>query len=325
VKKIAIIGAGLSGLSVASLLKDNANITVFEKARGVGGRMSTRRADPYSFDHGAQYFTARTKNFQNFIKPLIDVDVIKPWNARYVKFDGNQIIDVKNSTDEKRYVGVPGMNAFAKHLAINLNVNINTKIVSLKKDTKWNLYDDKGNVFDNFDWVISTAPSPQTKDILPKEFKYYDEIKSSEMKACFSLMLGFSYPLPMKFDSAHVINSDVNWIAVNSAKPSRSNNYSLMVHSSAEYAEKYIDHDRGKVINHLCSVVSNIIGYDVSKADHASMHGWRYASNSKNEKLPVLIDYDLQVASCGDWCEGGRVEGAFTSAQKLSEKLKKIL
>ena len=66
-KKIAIIGAGLSGLSIAHLLKENADITLFEKARGVSGRMSTRRAEPYFFDHGAQYFTARTKAFQDFM------------------------------------------------------------------------------------------------------------------------------------------------------------------------------------------------------------------------------------------------------------------
>ena len=58
--KISIIGAGLSGLSVAHLLKDYADITLFEKARGVSGRIASRRAEPYVFDHGAQYFTART-------------------------------------------------------------------------------------------------------------------------------------------------------------------------------------------------------------------------------------------------------------------------
>lgn len=51
--KIAVIGAGLSGLSFAHLLQDYAEIILFEKARGVGGRMSTRRAEPYCFDHGA--------------------------------------------------------------------------------------------------------------------------------------------------------------------------------------------------------------------------------------------------------------------------------
>ena len=52
-KNIAIIGAELSGLSLASFLKDHAAISIFEKARGVGGRMSTRYTDDFQFDHGA--------------------------------------------------------------------------------------------------------------------------------------------------------------------------------------------------------------------------------------------------------------------------------
>ena len=57
--KIAIIGAGLSGLSTAHFLQNHAEVTLFEKACEVSGRISTRCAEPYFFDHGAQYFTAK--------------------------------------------------------------------------------------------------------------------------------------------------------------------------------------------------------------------------------------------------------------------------
>ena len=324
-KKIAIIGSGLSGLTTSNLLKDIANITVFEKARGVGGRMSTRRAHPYYFDHGAQYFTVRTKEFKDFINPSIENGLIQKWNTRYVKFNYDKIIEVKNPTNEDRYVCVPGMNAFAKYLSTDLNIKINTKISTLNRDKKWKLYDDNKNFLGDYDWVISTSPSPQASDLLPKEFKYYNEVASTKMTACFSLMIGFEKPLNLSFDAAHIINSDISWIAVNSKKPGRSGNYSIMIHSSCEYAEKYIDDNREKVINHMCLQASKIIGHDICDAEYINIHPWRYSNNYRDEKLPVLIDYDLQLASCGDWCEGGRVEGAFTSAYNMSEELKKIL
>jgi predicted NAD/FAD-dependent oxidoreductase len=97
--KIAVIGAGFSGLSAAHLLKDHAKIFLFEKARGVSGCMSTRRAGPYFFDHGAQYFTARTKPFQDFIQPLIDQSIIERWNVRYFKSDGGHILERRNWSD----------------------------------------------------------------------------------------------------------------------------------------------------------------------------------------------------------------------------------
>ena len=104
--RVAIIGAGLSGLSLAQLLGNRVEVVLFEKARGVSGRMSTRRAEPYYFDHGAQYFTARTKPFQKFIQPFINDGVIKRWLARYAKFDDDRVVELKDwKNDEPRYVG----------------------------------------------------------------------------------------------------------------------------------------------------------------------------------------------------------------------------
>ena len=57
----AIVGAGLSGVTcAASLHEQGISVRVFEKSRGIGGRMATRRTPAgLHFDHGAQYFTAR--------------------------------------------------------------------------------------------------------------------------------------------------------------------------------------------------------------------------------------------------------------------------
>ena len=51
-KNVAVIGAGITGITLANLLQKKVNLTIFEKSRGVGGRMSTRRAEPYQFNHG---------------------------------------------------------------------------------------------------------------------------------------------------------------------------------------------------------------------------------------------------------------------------------
>ena len=322
--KIAIIGAGISGLSAAHLLKDYADITLFEKECGVSGRMSTRCAEPYLFDHGAQYFTARTKPFQDFIRPLIDQGIVERWNARYVKFKGDKIIERKKWSDEEpRYVGVPGMNQIAKFLAEGLNIHINTRIVSLNYQGSWQLTGVQGEQYSGFDWVICTAPSPQAAELLPESFKYHADIKAIEMRACFSLMLGFEKSFPTEFEAAHVTNSDLSWIAVNSNKPKRPDLFTLMVHSSERYAETHIDNDREQVMQHLIAETSNLIGHNVSTNDYKTIHGWRYANNDKKDQSkPIFIDHDHKIAACGDWCLGGRVEGAFTSAYDLTQHLK---
>jgi renalase len=73
--KVAIVGAGIAGLSCAlRLQQDGCNVAVLDKGRGAGGRMSTRRiampggegaGGEVAFDHGAQYLT-----IPNFTMPV---------------------------------------------------------------------------------------------------------------------------------------------------------------------------------------------------------------------------------------------------------------
>lgn len=69
---IAIIVSGISGVSIGNMLNHIANVTIFEKSRGVGGRIATRYIGNFEFDHGTQFFTIKTDGFQKFIQPLID-------------------------------------------------------------------------------------------------------------------------------------------------------------------------------------------------------------------------------------------------------------
>ena len=58
-------------------------------------------------------------------------------------------------------------------------------------------------------------------------------------------------------------------------------------------------------------------------SDCKIVHSWLYANNLKREIYPVFFDQGLQLGVCGDWCVGGRIEGAFTAAFDLVEKIKK--
>lgn len=272
--KIAIIGSGLSGLTFAHPLQDYADIMLFEKSLGVGGRMSTRCADSYCSDHRTQYFTARTKRFQDFIQTLIDKGIIERWNTHYVKFRGNQIIEKRNWLDEEpRYVGVLGISHMAKFLAQGLNIHCNKRITSLNRQRTWQLIDEEGEQSQGFDWVIYTAPPPQAVDLLPDSFKYHIDIQVIKMHACFSLILGCEQSLPLDFQAVHVTNSDWSWIAVNSHKPQRPDFFTLIVHSSEDYAEAHIDNEGDQVMQHLISDTSHIIGQDVRQENYKTIYG----------------------------------------------------
>ncbi|HBX59081.1 MAG TPA: NADP transhydrogenase subunit alpha, partial [Methylophaga sp.] len=81
--KIAIIGSGLAGLTLAHQLQPYADIHLFEKAQRAGGRLASRTAGLFQFDHGAQFFTVKTPRFAEFIQPLIKKQVIERWDAHF--------------------------------------------------------------------------------------------------------------------------------------------------------------------------------------------------------------------------------------------------
>lgn len=327
-QKIAIIGSGISALTIAHKLKDVTDVTLFEKSRGVGGRMSTRSASPYQFDHGAQYFTVKTNAFRKFIDPMIKEGIIVPWNARFVEIDKDTVTKRHDwNSDYPHYIGSPKMNSIGKYLAKNLNVHLNSHVAKIEeKQNKWDIYSDKGQNLGSFDWVISTAPSEQASKLLAKKFKYYETLLEKKMLACFSLMLGLKEPLSIAWDAALVKNSTISWVSFNSSKPKRPYEVSLLVHSTNEWAETNLYEEKETIQAKLCQEASKILDYDVNKAHHMALHVWRFANSEKqNNRHSFLLDTKNKLAACGDWCIQGRVEAAFTSGSRLALELKKLL
>src|SRR5690349_3573169 len=82
--RVAVIGAGLAGLTLARILTEmGLSVKVFDKGRSPAGRMSTRREDGSGFDHGAQYFTARDEGFQRQVETWVEQGIAAEWRARF--------------------------------------------------------------------------------------------------------------------------------------------------------------------------------------------------------------------------------------------------
>lgn len=233
VKKIAVVGAGVSSLSFCSnLVKQfRVEISVFEKSRGVGGRVSTRRVEEegVQFDHGAQYFTARSPQFCELVEKLCREGKVSEWKAKICSFEKDGVKEV-SSENNKRFVGVPANNSLAKSmyeevkdkLKMTFNERI-TKILSIKD--KWALFNEEGQIEDCFDLVVLSAPPPQTLQLLPEEKQFgslREKVGQVEMQPCFALMLCFSEPQNVRFGGAFLNTSKViSWISNDSSKPGR--------------------------------------------------------------------------------------------------------
>jgi renalase len=318
----AVIGAGLAGLVVSRKLARSHDVVLFEKSRGVGGRMATRRADPFQFDHGTQFFTAQTRAFRTFLEPLIEAGIVTDWPARFAELQHDQVAESRQWDNEHpHYVGVPGMNAIGKALASGLDARLDTAVTLLERTgTRWRLVGDGRHPLGEFDWVIVTAPAAQAVDLLAST-SIAPVAERVRMHACFALMLGFDEAVVLPWQAALVHDADISWISINSSKPGRPASSSLVVHSTNDWANAHADDDIEAVRRHLLDEFRKVTGIDGVSAPFVDVHRWRYANVDRQEGDLYALDPDQQLAACGDWFVRGRVEGAFCSADALAERL----
>lgn len=320
-KRIAIIGAGLSGIVLGHKLFQKAEVIIFEKAKGIGGRMSTRYASPFVFDHGVQSFTSQTPEFQNFLSPFKEQGVIGEWQGKILNLEAGKKA-VYHGGDEALFVAIPNMNSLLKSLASSLDIRLCCEVSPLgkKTDIGWLLRDSKGENLGNFDWVISTAPPVQTRNLFATHLQGNESLNSAKMQSCYVLMLGFSKAWDKDWIGAKVGTNGIKWIAVNSSKPGRDKNVTcLIIYSTEEWAQEHIDCDIPIVQQLLITAFENITGIDTKKADYISTHRWRYATAKTADPLESYINIDLGIAAIGDWVGNSQVEHVWLNAQKFGD------
>ena len=80
---IVIIGSGLAGLAAGQLLQEAGhNALILDKGRRAGGRISTRRANGFLFNHGAQFVTARSAAFSAVCARAVQAGQLAKWPLR---------------------------------------------------------------------------------------------------------------------------------------------------------------------------------------------------------------------------------------------------
>ena len=326
-KNVAVIGAGITGISLANLLQKKVNLTVFEKSRGVGGRMATRRAEPYQFNHGAQYFKIENKEFKNFLQPLIQNNIIKQMEANHIEILNKEVIKKIKTYNKIYYTAESKMNSVVKYL---INNNFFIKLLckiekTIKENDKWFIIDSDKVSYGPYDWLLITIPPYQALEILYNNFKYLDIIKKIKMRSCYSLMLGFNKVKEFDFDTVLFLDEDVQWLTITKKILENKKYYNLLINSSYNFAEKNINCSKDKISDYLIKQVSDILKCELNNYEHKALHFWKYAMSKENNNLGSLLDEDLKVIVCGDWCMNGKVEGGFLSAKDATNKILKYI
>lgn len=312
---IAIIGAGLAGAVLARRLREAGHaVTIYEKSRGAGGRMATRRTDGFAFDHGAPCFTAESAAFREFLAPHIESGRVARWPGRFVRLSGGAAQEQAG----ERFVAVPAMNALCKTLTDDTPLRTQVQIAPIR--TPQTLSDSDGTLLGRFDWIVSTAPGPQTAalfgDLAPVT------LVPDHMTGGFTTMLGFAQAHDPGWDMAEADDPTIAAIIRNSAKPGRDGDGdAFVIHARSGWSEARINEPPEAVQPLLLGAFTRMTGIDAGAVDYATTHRWRYAHANAGIAEGCIFAPEAGLAACGDWCIGGGVEAAFTSATALADRL----
>lgn len=328
--QVAIIGAGLAGLTAARQCQAQGHhVTVYEKSRGVSGRMSTRQTELGGFDHGAQYFTASSDRFKKEVADWRKLEWVVPWESKLVNLDHGKTSPAGKST--QRYVPVPGMSALGKQLAHGLDVRLEQQVVALEAHgEQWILSVKTDDIpvaasAGPFDAVILAIPPEQATVLLKEHASFSKKVASVHLQPCWVLMLGFQHPLNLDYDGAWVANSRLGWIARDTSKPDHRAGERWVCHATAAWSVEHLEDDHERAKEKLSKAFHEATGSPI-QAIHAVTHRWLYSQASAPLTESFLWDEKAKIGVCGDWFAAGldgagRVENAFLSGLEMAKVL----
>jgi hypothetical protein len=311
---VAVVGAGLAGLACARRLQDaGRRVLVFDKGRGLGGRLATRRIGDagLSFDHGAQFVTARGEGFRALLHLARAEGQAAPWHPR--------IGGPAGGATEGWHVGTPGMARLVRPLAEGLEVRTGTRIARLEAAAEgWRLHADDAAVHGPFAALVLAIPHVQAAELLDGRPEA-GEIAGVEVAPCWAAMLAFDRPLDAGLDLWRSDAGPLALAARNASKPGRpAQPETWVLHGAPEWSAAHLEDSPDAVLPRLLDAFATVAG-PLPEPVHAAAHRWRYARTIAPLGRPFAAGGRLMIG--GDWCLGARAEAAFDSGTAMAEQI----
>jgi hypothetical protein len=306
---ILIIGAGMAGLACATALAGAGFApALIDKGRGPGGRMAARRVAlagaEVSFDHGAQYFTARDPAFRAAVAAWEEAGAAAPWP----------------DAGAQAFVGTPAMNAPLKAMAAGLAVRWGVRAVSLAKARAgWQVATDAGAL--TASTVLVAVPAEQAAELLREPAPDFAAIPAGVRSApCWAVLAAFGSALPLADAVLRGAGDDpISWAARNSAKPQRTNAETWVIHASPQRSRVLLDLPKEAVAAALLEDFRAASGLaSLPPTLHCDVHRWLYALPQVAPGDPARFDAGLALGLAGDYLHSPRIEGAFLSGRALA-------
>ncbi|GAE35507.1 NAD(P)/FAD-dependent oxidoreductase [Halalkalibacter akibai] len=318
-KPIIIIGGGITGVMAARTLRDQgiSNVLIVDKGKSVGGRMATRRVGNGRVDHGAQFFTVRTKHFQAIVNEWEQAGWVSGW------FGNNHI----------RYKSIDGMNDLVKRLSEKLPIKLQSEVNQIESVSR-PYY--KLTTSLNEQWeaeaVLITTPVPQALQLL-QQVELQEQVKKQleqiSYNPCFVLIVTLDTPssLPDSGFLASGLPEEIDRI-VDHQKKGISKTTSLSIYSTGTWAKKQFHLPNEEILHKM---LNKIKPYLTGTIVDVQLKRWKYSEATNPVSAPFLIaDRNMLIAGeaflqVNDSAKSTRVESAVLSGIAAGKALAKSM
>ena len=313
---VVIVGAGISGLSCARVLHDKGlRVLIFEKSHRPGGRCSSKETSIGFFNHGAQYFTARKTEFVKVVTELCKKKVVREIGTPVMRLSKNgEIIPLEN---ESRFVGYPCMEAIPREISKELPISYSSKVIGVtRKSDSWEVNVLRNNLESTVysKNLVLAVPVEQALELYGSSL-VQEKVSEIKMEPCWALMLGFKNSVSFSCSALMMDEKNdqpVSWIMRTFPETEISGIADKWcLHAGPKWSRKYEKMKKDMVIDILFQNFKTITG--CQHFDFADAKFWRYASGGRGNNFSFIHEESQKLTVCGDWANGGRIEGAWIS------------
>ncbi|XP_031972621.1 renalase isoform X1 [Corvus moneduloides] len=332
--RVLVVGAGLTGAAGAALLRGAARgqVTVWDKARGAGGRMSTTRADRGSADLGAQFVTCEPELAGprlSFYEELLSHGILKPLTA--------PVEGMVAREGSCNYVAPQGISSVVKYYLeqSGAEVSYEQHVTHLSlRDGRWEV-SRKAGPPEEFDVVILTMPVPQ---ILQLQGDIVNIINESQKQQLESVSYSSRYALGLFYEAGTGIavpwaaqyitdNPCIRFISIDNKKRNIESPEAgplVVVHTTVTFGSEHLDSDPAEVQQIILSHLQRIVP-SLPKPSSIKCQKWRYSQVTRavpNCPGQMILHTQPLLICGGDGFTRSNFDGCIESAMSLAEAVK---
>ena len=326
--KIVIIGAGLAGLAAGRLLQESGhNALILDKGRRAGGRMSTRRAKGFLFNHGAQFVTARSAPFSAVCARAVKAGQLAKW-------------PLAGRADA--FSGTPAMRGLAEFMAEGLFIRQQAEVQDITKVKPSRVPHDGPLQLQLADktvitcqHLIVTCPAPQTARLLRKAAPELSSCAEQAIYApCWTVMAGFPAPLDLPRTLIQSPEGPIGWATYEPVRPMGNKTAAVTLQATADFSNFHLEAVPADICDHLLTAFAEQQNILLHCPSYLAAHRWRYAKVEQAcppDELFHITDKDSSIFVAGDWHpaqgddgrfgKGARAEDAFLSGLRAARLL----